>query len=95
MKILDTERKPLDLFCEASSILNDAVIHTLGPKGYNTAIQNKQGRYEIINDGKSIIEDITSLDPALAPALETLKQSSFETNKKANDRNKLYNSSDE
>jgi chaperonin GroEL len=85
MNILETEKTPLDIFCEASEILNEAVAHTLGPNGTNTAIQNKNGHYEIINDGKSIIETITSLDPAIAPALETLKQASFETNKKAGD----------
>lgn len=84
MKILDY-KKPIDIFCEASQILNDAVIHTIGPNGTNSAVQNKAGYYEIINDGKSIIENITSLDPAISPALETLKQASFETNRKAGD----------
>ena len=84
MKIL-SDKEPIDIFCEASNILNKAVIHTLGPKGTNTAVQTKEGYYEIINDGKSIIEPITSLEPDLAPALETLKQSSFETNRKAGD----------
>ena len=85
MKILETEKTPLDIFCEASSILNKAVEHTLGPNGANTAVVTKDGRYDIINDGKSIIEGITSLDPAISPALETLKQASFETNRKAGD----------
>lgn len=84
MKILGKE-KPLDVFCEASKILNDCVEHTLGPKGTNSAIHTKNGFYEIINDGKSIIENVTSLEPAIAPALETLKQASFETNRKAGD----------
>lgn len=84
MKIL-SDKNPLDVFCEASSILNDAVEHTIGPKGTNTAIQTNEGHYEIINDGKAIIERITSLEPDIAPALETLKQASFETNRKAGD----------
>lgn len=33
--------------------------------------------------GKSIIENLTSIDEVLYPALETLKQSAFETNRKA------------
>lgn len=85
MKILEENKSPLDIFCEASKILNDAVEHTLGPYGTNTAIQNSKGQYDIINDGKSIIENLTSLDVEIAPALETLKQSSFETNRKAGD----------
>lgn len=84
MKIL-SEQKPIDIFCEASKILNEAVEHTLGPNGTNTAVQTKDGYYEIINDGKAIIESITSLEPSIAPALETLKQASFETNRKAGD----------
>lgn len=84
MKILGKE-KPIDIFCEAGKILNDSVEHTLGPKGTNSAIQTKEGHYEIINDGKSIIEQITSLEPSIAPALETLKQAAFETNRKAGD----------
>ena len=85
MKILEKEKSPLDIFLEASSILNKAVEHTIGPNGLNTAVVTKEGRYDIINDGKTIIEGITSEDPALSPALETLKQASFETNRKAGD----------
>ena len=84
MRVL-SNKKPIDIFCEASKILDDSVKHTLGPRGTNTAIQNDRGMLEIINDGKSIIEKLTSLEPDIAPAMETLKQASFETNRKAGD----------
>ena len=85
MKVLG-EEKPLDVFIQASDILADAVKHTLGPKGLNTAVcTSSSGFYQIINDGKSIVQDITSEDPVLAPALELLKQSCFETNRIAGD----------
>lgn len=83
MKIL-SNREPIDVFLDASSILNKAVEHTLGPEGSNTAVHT-QNFYSIINDGKSIIEPLSSLDAEIAPALETLKQASFETNRKAGD----------
>ena len=83
MKIL-YDKDPLEVFAEASSILNKAVEHTLGPNGTNTAV-HWQNYYNIINDGKSIVEQLTSLDPVIAPAIETLKQASFETNRKAGD----------
>lgn len=83
MKIL-SESDPLEIFSKASNILNTAVEHTLGPKGTNTAV-HFQNFYNIINDGKSIVEQLTSTDPEIAPAVETLKQSSFETNRKAGD----------
>lgn len=85
MKILGNE-DPREIFVAASDILRDAVSHTLGPKGSNTAVcTNSSGVYQIINDGKSIVQDLTSEDPALAPALEVLKQSCFETNRNAGD----------
>lgn len=85
MKILGNE-SPKDIFLEASDILAKAVKHTLGPKGLNTAVcTSSSGHYQIINDGKSIVQDLTSDNPALAPALELLKQSCFETNRKAGD----------
>lgn len=83
MKILSS-REPIDVFLDASSILNKAVEHTLGPEGSNSAVHT-QNFYSIINDGKSIIEPLSSLDAEIAPALETLKQASFETNRKAGD----------
>lgn len=85
MKVLGNE-DPREIFVAASDILRDAVSHTLGPKGSNTAVcTNSSGVYQIINDGKSIVQDLTSEDPALAPALEVLKQSCFETNRNAGD----------
>lgn len=84
MYILE-DKNPLEIFCEASSLLNTAVEHTLGPNGMNTGLHTREGHYTIINDGKSIIQELTSLDPAVAPAMETLKQASFETNRKAGD----------
>lgn len=89
MRILGDETA-LDAFTEASNILYKAVAHTLGPEGRNTAVivdtrLSNNHHYSIINDGKMIIENITSDSPAVAPALETIKQASFETNKKAGD----------
>jgi chaperonin GroEL len=85
MKVLGDE-SPKDVFLQASQILTDAVKHTLGPKGSNTAVcTNSSGYYQIINDGKSIVQDLTSDSPVVAPALELLKQSCFETNRIAGD----------
>ena len=84
MKIL-SDANPIEVFSKASQILADSCEHTLGPKGTNTAVLNSKGGYDIINDGKSIIENLTSLDEDIYPALETLKQASFETNRKAGD----------
>ena len=85
MKII-SEKEPLEVAIEASTILYNSVVHTLGPGGLNTAVVSKgDGPYNIINDGYSIIKDLTSPDAVLAPMLETLKQASFETNRKAGD----------
>lgn len=85
MKVLGTD-SPKDVFLQASDILADAVRHTLGPKGSNTAVcTNSSGSYQIINDGKSIVQDLTSDSPVIAPAMELLKQSCYETNRVAGD----------
>lgn len=80
-----SEKKPIDIFSEACETLYNAVKHTLGPNGTNTAVRTVNGYYDIINDGKTIIERLTSLEPDIAPAIETLKKASFSTNTIAGD----------
>ena len=85
MKVLGQD-SPKEIFLQASDLLASAVRHTLGPKGSNTAVcTSSSGLYQIINDGKAIVQDLTSDSPVLAPALELLKQSCFETNRVAGD----------
>ena len=84
MQIL-SEKNPLEVYENAAEITYKAVAHTLGPGGTNTAVVNKRGSHDIINDGYSILSKLTSLDPAEAEALETIKLSSFETNRRAGD----------
>lgn len=74
-----------DVFSAASNILFDAVSHTLGRDGLNTAIPTSNGFLSIINDGKTILESLSSDDPAIKLALNTLKESSFATNQNAGD----------
>ena len=84
MQIL-CERNPLDVYKEAAEIAYKSVAHTLGPGGTNTAVVNRKGAHDIINDGYTILSKVTSLDPAVSEALETIKLSAFETNRKAGD----------
>lgn len=74
-----------DVFMLASEILYDAVGHTIGPKGLNSAIPTGNGYLSIINDGKTILESLSSDNPAIKLALNTLKESSFATNQNAGD----------
>ena len=84
MQIL-SDKNPLETYVEAAKLAYRAVAHTLGPGGTNTAVVNKKGSHDIINDGYSILSKLTSLDPAEAEALETVKLAAFETNRKAGD----------
>ena len=84
MQIL-CERNPLEVYKEAAEIAYKSVAHTLGPGGTNTAVVNRKGAHDIINDGYTILSKVTSLDPAVSEALETIKLSAFETNRKAGD----------
>lgn len=74
-----------DVFLEASTILFDSISHTLGRDGLNTAIPTSNGFLSIINDGKTILESISSDDTATKFALNTLKESAFATNMNAGD----------
>ena len=84
MQIL-SDKNPLETYVDAAKLAYRAVAHTLGPGGTNTAVVNKKGSHDIINDGYSILSKLTSLDPAEAEALETVKLAAFETNRKAGD----------
>ena len=74
-----------DLFLGASYKLYSAVVHTIGPKGSNTAIPTANDYLSIINDGKTILETISSNNLAEKLAINTLKESSFATNMQAGD----------
>ena len=77
---------PVDeVFAIASEILYEAVGHTIGPRGLNSAIPTGNGYLSIINDGKTILESLSSDNPAVKLALNTLKESSFATNQNAGD----------
>lgn len=84
MQIL-SDKNPLDTYLDAAKIAYRAVSHTLGPGGTNTAVVNKKGSHDILNDGYTILSKLTSLDIAESEALETIKLASFETNRKAGD----------
>lgn len=88
MKVI-SDKNVLDTFCEASEILYKAIAHTLGPNGYNTAVvmpmSANTGRFSIINDGLSIIMQLSSPDTEVASAIEVLKEVAVQTNKIAGD----------
>ena len=74
-----------ELFAHASLQLYNAVAHTIGPNGTNTAIPTGNDFLAIINDGKTIIDTISSKDPAEKLAINTLKESAYATNKESGD----------
>jgi len=74
-----------ELFINASTKLYNSVVHTLGPDGLNSAIPTSNQYLSIINDGKTILETLSSGDIAEKLAINTLKESSFATNKNAGD----------
>lgn len=89
MKLI-SEKNPIEVFTNASQILYDAVAHTLGPAGANTAVVygkdvQANPKFQIINDGKSIIDNLTSTDAETACALQTIRESVLSTNNIAGD----------
>ena len=88
MKLI-SDKNPLDVFKSASNLLNRAVAHTLGPSGANTAVVyggiQKDAKFQIINDGKTIIDNLTSEDAEVALAIQTIRESVLSTNSIAGD----------
>lgn len=89
MKLI-SEKDPIETFKEASSILYKAVAHTLGPAGSNTAVVygkdiQANPKFQIINDGKTIIDNLTSTEAEIACALQTIRESVLSTNSVAGD----------
>lgn len=88
MKLI-SDKNPLDVFKSASNLLNRAVAHTLGPSGANTAVvyggMQKDAKFQIINDGKTIIDNLTSEDAEVALAIQTIRESVLSTNSIAGD----------
>ena len=89
MKLI-SEKQPLAVFKEASELLNKAVAHTLGPSGANTAVvyggvAQNDAKFQIINDGKTIIDNLTSDVAETALAMQTIRESVLSTNSVAGD----------
>lgn len=73
------------LFLEGSNILATAVEHTLGPNGTNSAVPTQNDFLSIINDGKSIIQRLSSDKPEMKLVLNTLKESALATDRNSAD----------
>lgn len=89
MKLI-SEKNPVEVFKQASDILYRAVAHTLGPAGLNSAIVygkdiQSSPKFDIINDGKTIIDNLTSTDAEVACALQTIREGVLSTNSEAGD----------
>lgn len=89
MKLI-SDKNPLDVFQTAADTLYNAVAHTLGPSGLNTAVVygkdiQANPKFQIINDGKTIIDNLTHSDAEVACALQTIRESVLSTNNIAGD----------
>jgi len=89
MKLLK-EKDPVEVFTKAVEILYNATAHSLGPNGANTAVVygerlEANPKFNIINDGKQIIDNLTSEEVEVACAMQTIKESVLSTNSKAGD----------
>lgn len=87
---LISDKNPIDVFQTAANTLYSAVAHTLGPSGLNTAVVygkdiQANPKFQIINDGKTIIDNLTHPDAEVACALQTIRESVLSTNSIAGD----------
>lgn len=87
---LISDKNPIEIFQNAADTLYNAVAHTLGPSGLNTAVVygkdvQANPKFQIINDGKTIIDNLTHSDAEVACALQTIRESVLSTNSIAGD----------
>ena len=70
---------------EGVNILADNVVSTLGPRGRNVILQEKDKRPVITKDGVSVAEFIDLEDPVMNAGAQVIKQAARETNNVAGD----------
>lgn len=69
----------------AVNILNEAIAHTLGPKGGNTGFSISNSTPIITNDGVSIAREIFVKDQAVNAAIQLIKEAAIKANTEAGD----------
>lgn len=85
MKKVFYNKDAKDKITEAVKIIYEAVSHTLGPKGGNTAFSISNSNPIVTNDGVSIAKEISVKDPAINIGIELIKQAAIRANEEAGD----------
>ncbi|MGL5754586.1 MULTISPECIES: chaperonin GroEL [Bacteria] len=85
MKKIFYNKDAKDKIEEAVNIIYEAVAHTLGPKGGNTAFSISNSTPIVTNDGVSIAKEISVKDPAINIGIELIKQAAIKANEEAGD----------
>lgn len=85
MKKIIFGKEARDKINQAVEIMHEAVSHTLGPKGGNTAFSITNATPIITNDGVSIAREISVKDPEVNIAIQLIKQAAIKANDQAGD----------
>ena len=85
MKIYESGASLDKKILEGVNILADNVVSTLGPRGRNVILQEKDKRPVITKDGVSVAEFIDLEDPVMNAGAQVIKQAARETNNVAGD----------
>lgn len=85
MKKIFYNKDAKEKITEAVNIIYEAVAHTLGPKGGNTAFSISNSNPIVTNDGVSIAKEISVKDPAINIGIELIKQAAIRANEEAGD----------
>ena len=85
MKIYESGASLDEKILEGVNILADNVVSTLGPRGRNVILQQKDKRPVITKDGVSVAEFVDLEDPVMNAGAQVIKQAARETNNVAGD----------
>src|SRR3990167_2263431 len=70
---------------EGVTLLADAVVTTLGPKGRNVAIQRPWGLPIVVHDGVTVAREVEAEDPLVAVGVNLVREAASKTNEETGD----------
>src|SRR3990167_9483220 len=84
-KVLAFKEDARNKLFEGVTLLADAVVTTLSPKGRNVAIQRQWGLPIVVHDGVTVSREVDSTDPLVKVGVDLVREAASKTNEEDGD----------
>lgn len=84
-KVLAFKGEARQKLFEGVTLLADAVVTTLSPKGRNVAIHRNWGMPIVVHDGVTVAREVESQDPLVKIGIDLVREAASKTNEEAGD----------